>query len=185
MNDKLKAFIASLAVVILCAVVAIITFSQGVWYGAIPLALGIFFLIRFTIPAWNEYQEIYGKSDSCKSLISRCETLIKEYSHSEGCVGEILPKIKRDAPKDIKIDDIEKQSRFFLMNYCANLLSTGQYHFYTDSLDPTMVFLREEKLFSKAATSTCSDQRMLIAKSSTAVRSSKLLSGSTTASPAR
>ena len=38
--------------------------------------------------------------------------------------------------KDIKIDDIEKQSRFFLMNYCANLLSTGQYHFYTDSLDP-------------------------------------------------
>ena len=55
MNDKLKAFIASLAVVILCAVVAIITFSQGVWYGAIPLALGIFFLIRFTIPAWNEY----------------------------------------------------------------------------------------------------------------------------------
>ena len=136
MNDKLKAFIASLAVVILCAVVAIITFSQGVWYGAIPLALGIFFLIRFTIPAWNEYQEIYGKSDSCKILISRCETLIKEYSHSEGCVGEILPKIKRDAPKDIKIDDIEKQSRFFLMNYCANLLSTGQYHFYTDSLDP-------------------------------------------------
>ncbi len=57
MNRHLKGFIASVAVIALCAFVTIATFAQGVWYGVFPLALGIFFLIKFAIPSWREYRE--------------------------------------------------------------------------------------------------------------------------------
>lgn len=57
MNRHLKGFIASVVVIALCAFVTIATFAQGVWYGVFPLALGIFFLIKFAIPSWREYRE--------------------------------------------------------------------------------------------------------------------------------
>ncbi len=57
MNRHLKGFIASVVIIALCTFVTIATFAQGVWYGVFPLALGIFFLIKFAIPSWREYKE--------------------------------------------------------------------------------------------------------------------------------
>lgn len=57
MNRHLKGFICSIVVIVLCAIVMIATFAQGAWYGIFPLALGIFFLIKFAIPSWKEYKE--------------------------------------------------------------------------------------------------------------------------------
>ena len=57
MNRHLKGFICSVVVIVLCAVVTVATFAQALWYGVFPLALGIFFLIKFAIPSWKEYKE--------------------------------------------------------------------------------------------------------------------------------
>lgn len=166
MNRHLKGFIASIVVIVLCAVVTVATFSQGVWYGVFPLALGIFFLIKFAIPSWKEYKEettpkkenplLHNISSddtqrikvnrrdptthfSRKVFLEKCESIIREYEicnsfGSQSCLSSVMTHIKSVLPKDFICDDLEKQSRFLLMNRCADLLSTGQFHFHSGSL---------------------------------------------------
>ena len=166
MNRHLKGFIASIVVIVLCAVVTVATFSQGVWYGVFPLALGIFFLIKFAIPSWKEYKEettpkkenplLHNISSddtqrikvnrrdptthfSRKVFLEKCESIIREYEicnsfGSQSCLSSVMTHIKSVLPKDFICDDLERQSRFLLMNRCADLLSTGNFHFYAASL---------------------------------------------------
>lgn len=167
MNRHLKGFIASIVVIALCAFVTIATFAQGVWYGVFPLALGIFFLIKFAIPSWREYREetVVKKEDnpllhpmplndsqririnrkdptpSVRVFVNRLEEIISEYEKSNSifcppCKDEVLTEIRETMPKDFNYDDIEKQTRFVIMNTCARMLSTGQYHFHAASLNP-------------------------------------------------
>lgn len=168
MNRHLKGFIASVVVIVLCAFVAIATFSQALWYGVFPLALGIFFLIRFAIPSWREYKEettpkkenplihnipsddtqrirINRKdpatSGSRRIFLDKCESLIREYESSksfgsQSCIEEMMDSIKKTIPQNFTYDDLEKQSRFVLVNRCGELLSSGEFHFHTASLTP-------------------------------------------------
>lgn len=69
MNRHLKGFIASIVVIVLCAIVTIATFAQSLWYGVFPLALGIFFLIKFAIPSWREYKEETTPSEKQNPLL--------------------------------------------------------------------------------------------------------------------
>jgi hypothetical protein len=41
----------------MCFIITGITFAGGVWYGVFPLAFGLFFLIRYCIPAYKLYLE--------------------------------------------------------------------------------------------------------------------------------
>lgn len=168
MNRHLKGFIASVAVIALCTFVTIATFSQGAWYGLFPLALGIFFLIKFAIPSWREYREetVVKKEENpllhpmppddsqrikinrrdpnipSHAFLQRIEEIVIEYEKNDSLIGrppckdEVLMRIKESIPTDFHYDNIEKQTRFVIMNTCAKMLSTGQYHFHAASLSP-------------------------------------------------
>lgn len=168
MNRHLKGFIASVVVIALCTIVAIATFSQAVWYGVFPLALGIFFLIKFAIPSWKEYKEETtpkrdnpilhnipsneeqrikvnlkepATSGAQRIFLDKCESLIREYEASksfgaQSCVEEMMASIKKTIPQSFTYDDLEKQSRFVLVNRCGDLLSSGEFHFHSASLNP-------------------------------------------------
>jgi hypothetical protein len=57
MNRYFRAFIAALIISIMCFIITGITFASGVWYGVFPLAFGLFFLLRYGIPAYKLYLE--------------------------------------------------------------------------------------------------------------------------------
>ena len=44
--------------------------------------------------------------------------------------------IKKTTPPTFQPDNVEKQAHFVIMNRCAELLSSGEYHFHAASLNP-------------------------------------------------
>lgn len=70
MNRHLKGFIASVVLVVVCVVLAIASFTQGVWYGAIaPLVIAIIVLICLAIPSWRKYKDDKDEGNYDKAFL--------------------------------------------------------------------------------------------------------------------
>lgn len=144
MNKKLKAFIYALIISVVCFIIALITFGQSSAFGLIPLALGLFFLFRYAIPALKQYRQETGKIPYCTSeeaIWIKCEQYITQYEKSDNlgassCVNEVMPLIKQalktSPPPN---ENLDKTAHTLLSNITFRLLSSGQYHIYAGTLN--------------------------------------------------
>ncbi len=75
-------------------------------------------------------------SQQTQSFLNRCDSIIKGYTSNIPCKDEIMKYIKKTTPPTFQPDNVEKQAHFVIMNRCAELLSSGEYHFHAASLNP-------------------------------------------------
>lgn len=158
MNRYLKAFIVGLIISIFCFIVSLFAFSGGA-VGLIPVGIGLFFLLRYTIPALKMYQEEMGVKpiSSKKQLLSRCSSIIDEYElpigiGNQSCKSKVIGLIEESfCSYSPAIDDIEKQSRTLLLNKCYFLLSSGEFHIHFGTLNPNGIAPSLQKVYEGCA----------------------------------
>ena len=100
MNEKLRAFIVATIIAVFSFTISIITFSQNCWYGVIPLALGLFFLLRYSIPAWRQYQEETAPAKKKNTN----HALLKDYARRVEFCREMLVSYYIDLGDDFFFD---------------------------------------------------------------------------------
>lgn len=158
MNRYLKAFVVGLVISIFCFIISIFAFSGGA-YGLIPIGIGLFVLLRYTIPALKLYQEeMEGKATSPKKrFLSRCSSIIDEYERpidigNQSCKSRIVGLIEAGLGSYTpNIDNVEKQSRILLLNKCYSLLSSGEFHIHFGTLNPNGIAPSLRKVYEGCA----------------------------------
>lgn len=143
MNKQLKIFIIGLVISIACFVTSFFADDAVLFF--ILVGIGLFALLKYTIPALKKYREEYENKSTAtvnEYFISRCRSIINEYEHplnmgDQSCEQRIIPLVKNTlASHNHKFDNIERQTRTLILNICYSLLSSGEYHIYAATLNP-------------------------------------------------
>lgn len=129
-------------------------FHEGKLYGGVALIiLGVLILIEnveslpfdiclFIGGGLLIFFSIERKPNISTLFLCKCENVVDEYERpigigNQSCKERILELIKESLGSYTpNIDNVEKQSRTLILNKCYSLLSSGEFHIYSGTLNP-------------------------------------------------